>query len=110
MAAGVTWRVVYNHFPKIAAGLEGKAEAIVAKAALDIEAGAKLRAPVDTGTLRASIQASRVGPAHWRVTVGVDYGLYVEMGTRHMAAQPYLHPAVQAAEATFRQAMKGLLG
>ena len=110
MAGGstVTWRVVFNDLPKIIAGMEAKAAAIVAKTALDIEAGAKARAPVDTGNLRASIQAVKISDTHWRVTVGAAYGLYVEHGTRHMGAQPYFNPAIRAVTRSFRQALKGV--
>lgn len=102
----VSWRVVDNDFPKIIAGMEAKAEAIVSKAALDIEAHAKTRAPVDTGTLKNSIQATRVGDAHWRVVVGVDYGMYVEWGTARMAAQPFFQPAIQAVTPQFLTAIR----
>lgn len=55
----------------------------------------KAMTPVDTGRLRASetVVASKgryvVGP------VAVPYAAYVEFGTRHMRAQPYVRPAVQ---------------
>lgn len=101
--------VTGNQFPSILAGLEAKADAIVTKAAMDVEAGAKTRAPVDTGTLRASIQATRVGVAHWRVVVGADYGLYVEYGTYRMAARPFLRPALDTVRPVFLAAMKGLV-
>lgn len=102
------WRVVKNDFPKIIAGMESKAETFVAKAALDIEAQAKSRAPVDTGTLKNSIQATKVGPAHWRVVVGADYGMYVEWGTGKMAAQPFLQPAILAVTPSFLRALRTL--
>jgi HK97 gp10 family phage protein len=78
----------------------------VAKAALDIEAQAKSKAPVDTGTLKNSIQATKVGTAHWRVVVGADYGMYVEWGTGRMAAQPFLQPAILAVTPTFLRALR----
>lgn len=106
MSATLTWKIVQNDFPKIIAGLENKAEAIVAKTALDLEGHAKSRAPVDTGTLKNSIQATKIGPAHWRVVVGVDYGMYVEWGTANMGAQPFLQPAILAVTPAFRAAMK----
>lgn len=108
MADGVriSWRIVENRFPSIIAGMEAKAEAIVAKTAMDLEAHAKSRAPVDTGTLKNSIQATRVGDAHWRVVVGVDYGMYVEWGTVHMAAQPFFQPAIQAVTPAFLTAIR----
>ena len=105
----VKWKVVYNHFPKIIAGMDDRAAQIVAKTALDIEAGAKVRAPVDTGNLRASIQATKISKTHWRVTVGADYGIYLEYGTRNMAARPYFTPAINAVVGQFRQAMKGVV-
>lgn len=103
------WVIQSNILPPIIAGLEAKAEAFTAKAAHDIEAGAKSRAPVDTGTLRNSIQATKTGPLAWRVTVGVEYGLFVEWGTAHMAAQPYLGPAVQEVRPQFLAAMRSLV-
>lgn len=107
--SGVNWRVVYNHFPEIIAGMEGRANALVAKAALDIEAGAKARAAVDTGNLRGSIQATKIKDGHWRVTVGAEYGIYVEMGTRFMGPQPFFSPAVRAVTREFRRALRGVV-
>lgn len=105
-ASDVSWEVIFDNMPKVISQMAPKADAIVAKAALDIEAGAKVRAPVDTGTLRASIRAERKGQAHWEVVVGVSYGIYPEYGTRYMAARPYLRPAVAAVAVSFRQAMR----
>lgn len=102
----MTWRVVENNFPRIIRGMEAKAEAFVAKAAMDIEAHAKSNAPVDTGTLKNSIQAIRVGEAHWRVVVGVEYGMYVEWGTVNMPAQPFFQPAIMAVSPTFLRALR----
>jgi HK97 gp10 family phage protein len=107
--SGVVWRVEFNRFPEIIKGMERKASIVVRKTALDLEAGAKARAPVDTGNLRASIQAVRITDTHWRVTVGASYGLYVELGTRHMGAQPYFGPTVRALRRSFQQAMRGVV-
>jgi HK97 gp10 family phage protein len=106
---GVNWRVEFNRFPEIIRDMEAKAGRIVAKTALDIEAGAKARAPVDTGNLRASIQARRISQTHWRVTVGAHYGLYVELGTRFQGARPYFGPAVRSVRRSFHQAMRGVV-
>lgn len=102
----MTWRIVENKFPQIIAGMEAKADAIVTKTAMDLEAHAKSRAPVDTGTLKNSIQATRVGVAHWRIVVGADYGMYVEWGTVNMAAQPFFQPAIQAVTPAFLTAIR----
>lgn len=106
MTVKVTTQVVYNHLPKIASGMRGKAAVVVAKAAMDIEARAKIKAPVKTGALRASIQSVQVSQLHWRVTVGADYGIYLEYGTRHTAARPYFQPAVEAVTPIFLAAMQ----
>jgi HK97 gp10 family phage protein len=111
MADGIrtTWHIRENRFPSIIQGMETKAEAIVAKTAMDLEAHAKSLAPVDTGTLKNSIQASRIGDARWRVVVGAEYGMYVEWGTVHNAAQPFLQPAINAVTPAFLSAIRTVL-
>lgn len=97
---------LHSRVGAIAAGMEAKAEKIVAKAALDVQANAQAYAPVDTGLLRASIRTRKIGPCHWQVIVGVDYGAYVEYGTRYQAAQPFLNRALDAIRGPFLDAMK----
>jgi HK97 gp10 family phage protein len=109
-SATVKWTVVQDNWPKIIHDLEQNAGAIVAKAALDIEAGAKLRAPVLTGFLRGSVQASQIAERHWRVTVGADYGIYQEYGTVHIPPRPYFEPAINEVWPGFQDAMRKVLG
>lgn len=109
-ADGFRLIVLQNDLPKIAASLTPKVDAIVTKAALDIQANAQARAPVRFGILKASIQATRVGVAHWRVNVGADYGIYNEYGTVHMAARPFLRPAIEKVTPTFQAALRRTLG
>ena len=58
-----------------------------------VENTAKQLVPVDTGILRASISHEQKDTS---VTIGsnVDYAVYIEKGTRHQAAKPYIEPAV----------------
>lgn len=105
MTIQVNTIVVFNHLPHIAGVLTERAALVVAKAAMDIEAHAKIKAPVKTGALRASIQAVQVSQLHWRVSVGADYGIYLEYGTRYMAARPYFQPALDAVTPMFKAAM-----
>jgi len=63
-----------------------------------VEATAKKLAPVDTGTLRASIASvvrDLAGTAAVAGVVGTDvkYGIFQEFGTAVMDAQPFLRPA-----------------
>lgn len=110
MPSDVRIRVVSNDFPRLSAAMAAKADAIVAKTTMDLEAQMKVRAAVRTGFLRASIQGSRVGPAHGRVVVGAEYGAYVEYGTRHTAAQPFREPAVNVVRPAFLAAMRKVIG
>lgn len=50
--------------------------------------------PVDTGHLRSTIEVEPPNGETIRVVAGADYAAYVEQGTRHMSAQPYLAPAL----------------
>src|SRR5512138_302462 len=79
----------------MAAGLPAKASQAVMKTAAAIEADAKDEAPVDTGALRNSIHTEKEDELTAVVSDGVEYGIYQELGTRKMAAQPFLIPAVE---------------
>lgn len=87
-----------------------KAVQVVRKAAADVEAAAKGRAPVDTGALRGSIGTSMHGPLAAEIGPTVHYGQYVEFGTYKMAAQPYMGPAADQVEPGFVEAMEQLGG
>lgn len=50
---------------------------------------------VDTGRLRQSIVALKVGDARWRVGTNVQYALYLEFGTRRMAPRPFIRPVIE---------------
>jgi len=62
--------------------------------AADVKALAKQLVPVRTGHLRNSIYTSI---KEWVADIGAEaaYAYFVELGTRHMKAQPYLYPAIQ---------------
>ena len=85
-----------------------RARQAMKKALGDIAAGAKNRAPVDTGALRNSITTQTQGNRDYaRGEVGptVNYGGYVERGTSRMSAQPYLRPATDAVLPGYEQAL-----
>lgn len=62
--------------------------------------------PVDTGRLRGSIGASQSGDGAVAYA-GEDYAVYVEFGTYKTAAQPFLMPALSAAEGAVMSAVTG---
>lgn len=91
------------------------AAAVTRKTAADITRDAKTLAPVDTGNLRASIGSTirgdgRMGVVRAEIGPTASYGIYVEMGTSRMAAQPFLRPATDRNlpgwRAALEQAMK----
>lgn len=69
--------------------------------ALQVDRAAKQNCPVDTGRLRSSITNELGQDSQGLVaTIGtnVEYAPYVELGTSRMAAQPFLLPALEAAQ------------
>lgn len=68
------------------------------------EGYAKKLAPVDTGNLRNSIThtVDEDEPAAY-IGSNVEYASYVCLGTIHMAAQPFLKPAVADHANTYRK-------
>jgi HK97 gp10 family phage protein len=107
---GVTIRVISNKLPAISAGIRPAVAGEVKKATFDVEAKAKAKVPVKTGTLRRSIHSvfsnggltGIVGPS-------VLYGKFVEFPTRRMAARPYMRPAAEAVLPRFADAVKRAL-
>lgn len=70
--------------------------ALVQASAATVERTAKQRAAVDTGAMRSSIHTqSGDGGMSATIAPGVSYAVYVEYGTRRMAAQPFMGPAFQ---------------
>lgn len=65
-----------------------------------VERRAKQAAPVDTGRLRSSITSRLATDSQGLVGIvgtNVSYAIFQEFGTRYMAAQPFLRPALDAA-------------
>jgi HK97 gp10 family phage protein len=80
-------------------GMEALVQAVT-ESAETMAADAQDRAPVDTGTLRASIHVEGVQRSGLEVKATVatggeasDYAVFQELGTTKMAAQPFMGPA-----------------
>ena len=88
-----------------------RASQVVRKTAFDMEAQAKKLSPFDTGTLRNSISTT-IGLGGLTAEVGptVNYGIYLEYGTRRMPAQPYMSPAAETVTPAFIEAIEQLGG
>lgn len=98
-----TLRIKSNRLPEIERRLPGEASLLVSDSGDRIVVDAQRQVPVLTGALRSSIRkqmspgalSCRVEAFGNRAT-GEAYALFVEMGTRHQAAQPYMRPAAEA--------------
>ena len=73
-------------------------ERVIAEEAAETAADARERAPRDTGALQESIHAEQTDVLTWEVRDGVPYGIFQEFGARFHAAQPFMTPALHAAE------------
>lgn len=73
---------------------EGVAKEVML-AAYDIHQEAVQRSRVDTGALRGSWRTEHPRPGVAIVASDQEHAIYNEFGTRHMAAQPMLQPAVK---------------
>ena len=72
----------------------------LARRAIRVESAAKRLAPADTGRPRASLTRAPYldgGGLHARIGTNVLYAIFQELGTRYMAAHPFLVPALRAA-------------
>lgn len=99
---------VKSRVPMVSALVHGRVAIAITKAAHDIEAHAKSRAPVDTGLLKSSIEAEGSG-AEWRVVSPAHYSVYQEFGTSRSAAQPYMLPAVEVVRPSLIAALRRIV-
>lgn len=106
----VVQRVVVksNRIAEINAAFPGAIALVLQKAASETLALAQGRVPVDTGYLKNSLQIFSEGALTHGVRAGAEYAIYVEFGTRHMAAQPYLIPAFEVVRDVVLRNLVGL--
>lgn len=97
----------HSNFDAILARAVERTELVVAKTAADIAAGGKARTPprVDTGAMLNAWDAQPTGDLEWEARNGVEYAIYNEYGTRHMAPHPMAIPAAEEAREPFERAM-----
>lgn len=87
-------------------------ESIVEDGCNLIENKAKDLCPVDTGDLRDSIDTKYEFGGYvydGYVYSPLDYALYIELGTRFKAPQPYLYPAFQQNKDFFIEHLKNVI-
>lgn len=95
---------------KITAEMQPKASAIVERRGFAVVADWAGSVPVDTGAYRNSITAEShmEGNMTFVAQDGVEYGVFVELGTSRMAARPALVPALEKNRQPFYDDFKEL--
>lgn len=86
---------IQDHSAEVSADIKSALLRGLETCGLVAEGYAKKVSPVDTGNLRNSIthEVDDGEPAAY-IGTNVEYAPYQELGTIHMAAQPFLKPAV----------------
>lgn len=83
---------------KLNEDIEGKSNELLVKtfqrSMLQIQNLAKIKAPVDTGNLRNSIQLDIITDTQIIITSYANYSAYLEFGTIYMQPQPFLRLAI----------------
>lgn len=78
--------------------IQNKSEELLVKtfqrSMLQIQNLAKIKAPVDTGNLRNSIQLDIVTDTQIIITSYANYSAFIEYGTVYMQPQPFMRPAI----------------
>lgn len=114
MKATVTVRL--NKMPQLPSQLRQRAAEEVDDAAQNCAALARSLVAVRSGALAGSIQVKRESELSKKVVAdakaqsdGSLYGIFVEFGTKNMAAQPFLTPAAEMAKPPFIDEMKSIV-
>jgi len=99
---------------KAADSIGERAFLVLRKTAVDVEADAKMFAPVDTGNLKNSISSEPAFPQPGVVEMEIgptaNYGAFVEFGTSRMAPRAYMGPALDRRTPAFVAAMEKVAG
>lgn len=109
------WNTEARWLEGLAESMNDKAEDILSDTAEETRRTAKARVPVRTGRLKASIRTQKTAPLRREVIADSlkspqdSYAIFVEKGTSRQAPQPYMAPAVDAAEPNFFKRVGDLL-
>lgn len=94
-----------DHTPEVNSALAEAIRRAVGRSILVMERNIKVFTPVVTGHLRRSIYSKQVSPSEGEVRTAaveggkeIDYAVYVEYGTRHMAPRAMFRKGAQASD------------
>lgn len=95
--------------PLLLSRLSGNVEAALDEAADAVLVDWISNAPVETGAFVASMDVDASQKGERVIHDGVEYGIYLELGTVYMAPRPDLTTAVQHEETRFAARFEGVL-
>lgn len=101
-----------SHLDDVENRLNNSVKQSVKQNALEMEAKAKMLAPVDTGNMRRNINTSvqeSSDSISAEVSSNAEYSIYVEYGTSKQQAQPFMHPAFVSQKTQFETDMNQAL-
>jgi HK97 gp10 family phage protein len=95
---------------KMTVEIEGKASELINDVGNEVTSNVYRLAPEDTGELKDSYlrESGMTGKLLFTIRDGVPYGIFQELGTSRMAAQPHVVPAMEDAEAEVIKAFTDL--
>lgn len=73
----------------------------------DIKINIQSKHIIDTGRLLNSIHFERVEKLLYNVLDGTDYGIWQELGTRHIVARPFFIPGIEKNATTLYEKVGG---
>lgn len=108
----ITARVEYNRLPKVRISFPGAVNKIVLEQVLQTQTDVRTNILkydyIDTGATFRSVEGDMIGQFTGEVTVGTEYAVYGNFGTRFQAARPFFSDATVKAEREFPDRFKGL--
>lgn len=63
--------------------------------AFRVEKDAKIGSPIDRGALRSSIHTTKIKFLTWKVSDGVNYGIFQEFGFRNVPGKHFMQKAAK---------------
>jgi len=108
----ITARVEYNRLPRVRRSFPGAVNTIVHEQVLQTQTDVRTNILkydyIDTGETFRSVEGDMTGEFSGEVTVGTDYAVFGNYGTRYQPARPFFSDAVVKAEAEYPDRFKKL--
>jgi HK97 gp10 family phage protein len=110
----ITTQIIYNKLPQVRARFPREVSEIVREQIKvtedDIKTNIQKYDYIDTGATLNSVQSAMTGQFSGEVTVGTEYAVYGNYGTRYQTARPFASDAAVTGETEFPERFRELEG